>query len=71
MADAIIDEIRKTRDDYAQQFGYDLHKMCTDLRREQQLSGGGVVSFPKRLVRTTAAGTPSTSTEPPSELTAR
>lgn len=45
MPDTIIQEIRKTRDDYARQFNYDLHQMCLDLRREQELSGAKVVTF--------------------------
>jgi hypothetical protein len=51
MPDTIIEEIRKARDEYARQFGYDLHAMCEDLRREQQRSGLRVVSFPKRPVQ--------------------
>jgi hypothetical protein len=45
MPDAIIQEIRKTRDEYARQCNYDLHQMCLDLRREQALSGAKVVTF--------------------------
>ena len=51
MPDKIVEEVRKTRDDYARQFDYDLHAMCEDLRNLQQLSGAQVVSFPKRPVR--------------------
>jgi hypothetical protein len=45
MRDTIIQEIRNTRDEYAHQFNYDLHQMCLDLRREQELSGAKVVTF--------------------------
>ncbi len=45
MPDTIIQEIRNTRDEYARQFNYDLHQMCLDLRREQELSGATVVTF--------------------------
>jgi len=45
MRDTIIDEVRKFRDEYARQFNYDLHAMCLDLRREQNLDGAPVVSF--------------------------
>ena len=48
MPDTIIDEIRKVRDEYARRFNYDLHAMCADLRREQELSGAAVVSFVKK-----------------------
>lgn len=45
MPDTILQEIRKTRDEYARQFNYDLHQMCLDLRREQELSGAKVITF--------------------------
>ncbi|MGI8980619.1 MAG: hypothetical protein ACR2FY_15430 [Pirellulaceae bacterium] len=48
MPDTIVDEIRKVRDEYANRFNYDLHAMCSDLRREQELSGAEVVSFIKK-----------------------
>ena len=51
MTDAIVEEVRRARDDFARQFNYDLHAMCLELRREQQLGGAQVVSFPKRPVR--------------------
>lgn len=50
MPDTIIQEIRKTRDEYARQFNYDLHQMCLDLRREQELSGATVVTFSTKEV---------------------
>jgi hypothetical protein len=45
MRDTIIQEIRDTRDEYARRFNYDLHQMCLELRRDQELSGANVVSF--------------------------
>jgi hypothetical protein len=48
MSDAIVEEIRKIRDDYARRFNYDLHAMCADLRHEQELSGAAIVSIPRR-----------------------
>ncbi len=48
MRDTIVEEIRKVRDEYARRFNYDVHAMCADLRREQELSGAQVVSFAKR-----------------------
>ncbi len=48
MRDTIVEEIRKVRDEYARRFNYDLHAMCADLRREQELSGAHVVSFAKK-----------------------
>lgn len=51
MNDTIVKEVRQARDEYARRFNYDLHAMCADLRREQELSGRPVVSLPKRPVR--------------------
>ena len=59
MPDTIIQEIRKTRDEYARRFSYDLHAMCLDLRREQELSGATVVTFSTKPVRPESAGWPS------------
>jgi len=51
MTDTIVEEIRKTRDEYARRFNYDLHAMCLDLRREQELSGAPVVTFSTQATR--------------------
>ena len=51
MPDAIIQEIRKTRDEYARRFNYDLHEMCLDLRRDQELGGAPVVTFSTKSIR--------------------
>lgn len=51
MSDTIIAEIRKTRDELARQCNFDLHQMCVELRREQELSGAAVVSFSTKSVR--------------------
>lgn len=55
MSDTIIQEIRQTRDDYARQFNYDLHQMCLDLRREQELSGAKVVTFSTKATESKVA----------------
>lgn len=55
MPDTIIQEIRNTRDEYARQFNYDLHAMCLDLRREQELSGAPVVTFSTKTIRSESA----------------
>ena len=52
MRDTIIQEIRNTRDEYARQFNYDLHQICLDLRREQELSGAQVVTFSTKSTQT-------------------
>lgn len=51
MTDIIIKEIREFRDEYARQFNYDLHQMCLDLRRAQELSGATIVSFSANTIR--------------------
>ena len=51
MHDTIIDEVRKFRDEYARQFNYDLHAMCLDLRREQELGGAPIVSFSTKPIQ--------------------
>ena len=51
MRDTIVEEVRKVRDEYARGFNYDLHAMCADLRREQELSGAQSYRSPKGRVR--------------------
>ncbi len=51
MRDAIVDEVRKAREDYARQFDFDLDAICRDLRRKQEASGVRAVSLPKRPVQ--------------------
>jgi hypothetical protein len=46
--DTIVDEVRRAREDYARKFKFDLHAICDDLRKQEMLSGGPVVSLPKR-----------------------
>ena len=48
MRDAIVDEVRKAREDYARQFDFDLDAICRDLRQKQQAGGRRVVSLPPR-----------------------
>lgn len=47
-ADSIVEEVRKARDDYAKQFGYDLNAICKDLQERLQQSGQTAVSFPPK-----------------------
>ena len=37
--DPIVNEIRRIRREYAEQFGNDLHAICEDLRRQERQSG--------------------------------
>jgi hypothetical protein len=49
--DPIIAELRKTRDELAKRFNYDVHAIIEDMRQRQAASGRKGVSFPPRLVR--------------------
>ena len=49
--DMIIEEIHKYRDEYARQFGYDLHAICQDIRKKQGQGGRRVVSLNPRPVK--------------------
>lgn len=51
MRDAIVDEVRKAREDYARRFDFDLDAICVDLRQKQQASGAPVMSLPSRPVQ--------------------
>jgi len=46
--DAILAEIRRTRDALAKRFNYDLRAIIEDARQRQAASGGKVVSLPPR-----------------------
>lgn len=48
--DPIVEEVRRWRDEYAAQFGYDLAAICRDLREKQKESGIEIVSLPPRPV---------------------
>ncbi|NQT36924.1 MAG: hypothetical protein HQ581_05520 [Planctomycetes bacterium] len=49
--DPIVEEVRKARDEYAKQFGYDLDAICRDLQEKQQQPGRQLVSFPPKSPR--------------------
>jgi hypothetical protein len=51
MGDAIVDEVRQAREDYARRFDFDLDAMCRDLRAKQQSADTHVVTLPKRPVQ--------------------
>lgn len=51
MRDAIVDEVRKAREDYSRRFNFDLDAIARDLRKKQQAAGVQTVSLPKRSVR--------------------
>ena len=41
--DPIVDEIRKVRDQHARRFGYNLKRICADLRKLEKRSARRVV----------------------------
>jgi hypothetical protein len=48
IVDSVVEEVRRIRDAYAQQCGYDLRAMHRDLKEKERQSGRRVVSFPPR-----------------------
>ena len=46
--DDILLEVRKVREDYAKQFGYDLLAIHRDLKEQERASGRRIVSLPPR-----------------------
>jgi hypothetical protein len=51
--DDVLLEVRKVREAYAKQFGYDLTAIHRDLKVQEQASGRHVVSLPPRRPRLT------------------
>ena len=43
--DPIVEEVRKAREEYAQQFNFNLREMVADLQRRERDSGRKTVSF--------------------------
>lgn len=50
-ADPIVEEVRRVRHDYAQEFGFDLRAMAAHLREREQLHPERLVSFPPKPAR--------------------
>lgn len=46
--DPIVEEIHKIREEYAEQFGFDISAICKDIQEKQARSGHKLVSFPAR-----------------------
>jgi hypothetical protein len=49
--DDLVLQVRKVREEYAKQFGYDLQAIHRDLKEQEQASGRRVVSLPPRRPR--------------------
>ena len=65
--DTIVDEVRKAREEYARKFNFDLHAICEDLRKQEQLAGGPVVSLPNRPPVSMPLGLSDAGTESPAQ----
>ncbi len=46
--DAVIAQVRETREELTKRFNYDLRAMIEDARKRQAVGGRKVVSFPPR-----------------------
>ena len=53
--DDILVEVRKAREAYAKEFGYDLQAIHRDLKAQEQASGRRIVSLPPRRPKATIA----------------
>lgn len=42
--DPIVEEIHRVRDEQAKKFGYDLHALCEDIRKNEATSGRKLVT---------------------------
>ncbi len=49
--DPVVEEVRKARQEYAEQFNYDLRAMAADLRRHEQEHPERLVSLPPKSPR--------------------
>jgi hypothetical protein len=52
--DPIVDEVRRSREEYAAKFNFDIDAMCDDLQKAQKKRGKRVVSLPPRPVEKVA-----------------
>ena len=46
--DPIVEEVRRFRDQYASQLGYDINRIFQDIQKRQAQSRNKLVSFPPR-----------------------
>ena len=49
--DPIVEEVRRVREEYARQLGYDLRAMAADLRKREQEHRDRLVTFPPKPPR--------------------
>jgi len=43
--DPIVEEVRRIRDEHAARFDYDIHRICEDVRREEEQDQAGGVEY--------------------------
>lgn len=54
MKDPIVEEVRKAREEHAQEFNNDLHEICRDLKEKQNNCGHQIVNHhPKKYLKAT------------------
>jgi hypothetical protein len=58
IVDSVVEEVRRIREAYAKQFGYDLQAMYRDLKEKERRSGRRIVSFPPRKPKAVAQAVP-------------
>jgi hypothetical protein len=58
--DPIVAEVRKIREEYAAQFGYDLQSLCRALKERELQDSRAKVSFPPRPARLVRKTRPAT-----------
>ncbi len=47
--DPVVEKVRKLRDQYASQLGYDIHQIFQDIQKRQAQTGKVIVSCPPRI----------------------
>jgi len=52
MKDPIVDEVREARRKHAQQFNFDLHAICVDLKEKEKACGHPIKSLPPKVLQT-------------------
>jgi hypothetical protein len=54
--DDVLTEVRRIRETYAKQFGYDLRAIHRDLKEQERASGRRIVSLPPRRPKPVISG---------------
>jgi hypothetical protein len=49
--DTVVDEVRKTRENYAQKFDFDIDAICADLQQKERVGHAKTVMLPKKPAR--------------------